>query len=92
MSDAHVIQSRVVQTGVFGLFWEEADRARAAFPEIMPTCREEDFFSHRLESGRQAYYLVTPMLQYLGMAIGQLKAAAEEVETTPITNAVSSFS
>jgi len=51
----------------------------------MPTSREQDFFSRRVEGTGKSYYDVTPMRQYLGMAIGKLKAAAEEVESTPIT-------
>jgi len=84
LSGQHVTRAVYVPSGTYRLFIDEVQRAKAAFPEFMPTCREEDFFAHRSEN-RESWYVVTTMLQYLGMAIGKLKAAVEEVESTPIT-------
>ncbi len=85
LSDEHVRQGRVVTRGTFRLFIDEVQRTRAAFPELMPTCREEDFFSHQGQGGRESFYHVAPMRQYLAMAVGKLKTVFEEVESTPIT-------
>ena len=84
LSDQHVIRDGYVSSGTYRLFIDEVQRARAAFPEHMPTCRDEDFYAHRTNEGND-YYHVTPMRQYLAMAVGKLRAAVEEVESIPIT-------
>ena len=63
---------------------EEVERARTDFPEIMPAFHEQDFLSHGGPRG-QTFHNLTAMRQYLGMAVGKLRAAAEEVESIPIT-------
>src|SRR6266849_2202170 len=78
LSDKHVTEARLVPNGTYRLFMDEIQRTRAAFPEIMPTCREEDFFSHREGDSGESYYHVTALRQYLAMAVGKLKAAAEQ--------------
>jgi hypothetical protein len=59
LSDEHLIQTRIVENGAFRPFIAEIERARIAFPEIMPTYREGDFLSLHLQSGRHSYYFVT---------------------------------
>ena len=73
----------VIDSNAVEIIAQEIAEIEKAFPGLLPTFRGQDFFSH--DVGRGTFYRVMGLLLYLRKAIGRLEIAAEEDDSTPVT-------
>jgi hypothetical protein len=69
----------------FRLFWEEIQRIKATFPDLLPAADRNTFILRAASAGGYLYSVVA-VKSYVEMAVGRLRARIEEQsENTPIT-------
>jgi hypothetical protein len=74
-----------LQMGPFRLFFDEIQRIKETFPDLLPACDERSFHL-RTGTGGAPLYSVVAITSYTETAVGRLRALIEEQsENTPIT-------
>jgi hypothetical protein len=73
----------VVDKSIYEMVSSEVEQIEKLFPGVLPSFRREDFFSH--DVGRGPYYRLDGLKLYVAKAVGRLTTAAEESESTPVT-------